>query len=138
MTKKSYYTLSFTWGLPLTVCGLLIAAALMAVGYRPKRYGWMWQFEVGENWGGLSLGIVFLCCKNSSPRLMMHEFGHSIQNCRYGIGMILFTALSALRYHYIIWMESHGKSTPDYDSWWFEGQATKIGTHYITNIIKGR
>lgn len=44
--------------------------------------------------------------------------------------MLCFSIGSALRY----WArELFGAKTP-YDSWWFEGQATELGTKYVNRI----
>lgn len=133
MSRKTYYTLSLTWGLPLTLVGLLVGLALLATGHRPKRFGWTWHFEVGKGWGGLSLGLIFLCCKDADNPLKAHEYGHTFQNCKYGPAMVLFTLASAGRYWYRTVMRDWlGKKLPDYDSWWFEGQATTLGTQLYT------
>lgn len=134
MSRKTYYTLSLTWGLPLTLVGILVALALMCVGYRPKRFGWSWYFEVGKNWGGLNLGLISLCGKDSDNVLKAHEYGHSFQNCKYGPAMVLLTLASAARYWYYTVIEDWlGKNLPDYDSWWLEKQATETGIKYILN-----
>lgn len=133
MNRKTYYSLSFTWGLPLTLCGLLVAAALMFVGYRPKRFGWAWYFEIGRHWGGLNLGLIFLCCKDASNVTKAHEYGHSIQNCKFGLIMPFFTIASAVRYWYYTVVEDWlGGKLPDYElSWRFESNATKLGIKYL-------
>ena len=137
MSRKTFYTLSFTWGLPLTICGLLVAVSLMFVGYRPKRFGWAWCFEVGKGWGGLDLGLIILCGKGSSNTLKAHEYGHSIQNTKYGWAMVFLTLASAARYWYYTIMEDWlGKKLPPYESWWFEVQATEIGLENILDIGK--
>lgn len=136
MDRKTYYTMSFTWGLPLALCGLLVAAVLMIMGYRPKRFGWAWYFEIGRHWGGLDLGLIFLCCKDASNVTKAHEYGHSFQNCKYGFAMIFITLASIARYWYYTLMERLGKALPDYESWWFEAQATEIGLKNILNIGK--
>lgn len=130
MNKKVFYALSFTWGLPLTLCGLIVALFLLGTGHRPKRFGWAWCFEFGKPWGGLNLGSIFLCQKGASDSLKCHEFGHAIQNCFFGPLIIPLVIGSAARYHDMNRRQRHGKPVPDYDAWWFEGQATKLGTKY--------
>ena len=137
MTKKLYYLLSLTWGLPITLIGAVVALFLIAKRYKPKRFGWVWCFEIGERWGGLNLGIVFLCEKGASDNLKCHEFGHAIQNCRLGLTMPFFVLCSAIRYHYINHLEKEGLPVMPYDSWWFEGQATHLGTEYYNKIKEG-
>lgn len=131
MNQKNFYILSLTWGLPLTICGLLTAAYLLATGHRPKRHAGCWYFSVGKsNWGGLNLGLVILCQPNAPDSLKNHELGHAIQNCHFGPIMLIFVLCSAARYNYICHLERHGKPTPRYDDWWFEGQATSLGEKY--------
>lgn len=134
MSRKTYYTLSLTWGLPLTILGLLAASALIVLGYKPKRFGFAWCFEVGKGWGGLNLGIIIFCGKGSSNTLKAHEYGHSIQNTKYGAAMVFLTLASAARYWYYTVMEDWlGKKLPPYESWWFERDATALGTQFILN-----
>ena len=129
--KFLFYLLSITWGLPLTLAGFLTATVLLATGHRPQRRCGCWYFNIGKSrWGGLNLGLVILCQPNASGSLKNHEFGHAIQNCRFGPIMLIFVVGSAIRYHYINHLEKLGLPTPDYDSWWFEGQATELGTLY--------
>lgn len=137
MSRKTYYTLSLTWGLPLTFLGLLGTIVLMCMGYKPKRFGWAWYFEVGRSCDGFSLGPIFFCGKYASSTTKAHEYGHSIQNCKYGIAMVFLVFASISRYWYYTIMEDWiGMNLPKYDSWWFESQATKIGTDQILNTNK--
>lgn len=133
MKRILFYILNLTWGLPLTLCGLLVSAVLMFVGYRPKRFGWAWYFEIGRHWGGLNLGLIFLCDKNASNVTKAHEYGHSIQNCKFGLIMPFFTIASAARYWYYTVVEDWlGRKLPDYESSWrFESNATKLGIKYL-------
>ena len=134
MKRTMFYVMSFTWGLPLTVCGLVVALCLMARRYKPKRFGWVWCFEIGKGWGGLNLGVVFLCQEGASDNLKCHEFGHAIQNCYLGLIMPFFVLCSAIRYHYINYLEKEGLPVIPYDSWWFEGQATRWGLKYYNEM----
>lgn len=137
LSKKLYYLLSFTWGLPLTLVGGLVALALLIMGHRPRRFGWCLYFEVGENWGGLEFGPIFLCNRNPSWHIKKHEFGHSIQNCFWGPLMIFVICIpSAIRYWFRKLKKSRGSEATPYDSIWFEGQATKLGTDYILKILE--
>ena len=141
MNKSAFYILSFTWGLPLTLMGCLVAGVLVCLGYRPKKFGYSYYFEIGTDWGGLELGLFFLTDTSPTHHLKCHEFGHGLQNCLYGIFMIPIVCIpSAIRYWYreVIWRISPKKyySLPEeYDAIWFEGQATNWGIKMI-NIIK--
>lgn len=132
MNKTAFYILSFTWGSPLTLIGCLVAGVLMCLGYRPKKFGYSYYFEIGTDWGGLEMGVFFLTEKFPTKGMCAHEFGHGVQNCLYGFFMIpLICIPSAIRYWYreIIWHISKQKycHLPDYYSIWFEHQATQWG-----------
>lgn len=139
LSKRAFYILSFTWGLPLVLAGLTIAAVLILLGKKPKKYGWCWYFELGENWGGCELGLIFITCRQGGEHIKAHEFGHAIQNCRYGFLMpFLVNMPSTLRYWQRRIFTALGlKLKTDYDDIWFEGQATQLGKAYIAEIRKG-
>lgn len=136
MSKFKFYLLSFTWGLPLTLVGLLVAAVLLCAGKKPKRWGYCWYFEVGEDWGGLELGVIFITNKNPGNHIRNHEHGHGIQNCYFGPLMPFIVSIpSAIRYWYRTIREMKGlKNETRYDDIWFEGQATKLGTELMKNL----
>lgn len=138
MNKKTFYTLSFTWGILMTLAGCLVATVFIAAGYRPKKWGYCWHFELGSNWGGLSLGPVFLASRNPSKHTKNHEHGHSLQNCRYGPYMVIISLMSACRYWYREFKYTRNGLTPPtkYDDAWYEGEASKLGTEFIENLGK--
>ena len=142
ISKTAYYILSFTWGLPLTLIGCVVAGVLWCFGYRFHRWGYSYYTEIGHNWGGLDLGIFFFTDKEYDDHVRSHEFGHSVQNCLYGFLMIpLICIPSAIRYWYreMIYRKDVDKyyELPKYDAIWFEGQATKWGTELIEQINVG-
>ena len=124
LKKKTFYILSFTWGLPLSVIGLIVCCALMAVGYRPKKYGHCYYIEIGKDWGGLEFGWFFLVNKNPSSFIKRHELGHGYQNaCIFGWLMPILWLMSAARYL----AKNLLKMDIDYYSWWYESDANDIG-----------
>ena len=133
--KKMFYLLSFTWGLPMTLIGCLVAVVLLAIGCKPKKWGHCYYFEIGKGWGGLELGPIFLTCKNPTVHIRNHELGHGLQNCWFGPLMPFVVCIpSALRY----WYRSVRKAikrpcSTKYDDIWFEKNATKIGTEFINS-----
>ena len=133
MTPEELRKLQKTRGWVLSLFGLVVYGALRLFGHKPKDYhGICIYFEIGENWGGLELGWFFICGKDSSEALKMHEVGHNIQNAAVGGFRMAFLCIgSALRYW---WRDIFGANTP-YDSWWFEGQATSLGTEYVQKRI---
>lgn len=136
MNKRDFYTLSFTWGLPLTIIGLIVAFILICTGKKPKKWGWCYYFEIGKSWGGLEIGIIFLTDTTPTNRTRNHEHGHAIQNCKYGLIMPFLSLSSAARYWYRE-LRYHRKGlTPPtaYDDYWFEGDATRLGTELIDRI----
>ena len=134
MTKKLFYTLSFTWGILMTLCGTVIAVVLMTTGHKPQKWGWSWYFEVGNGGCGFSCGPFFFVSKNTSDNLKNHECGHGIQNAMMGPSMVLLTIGSILRFWY---REIFGAKTP-YSSWWFESEASKLGTDLIEQLNEGK
>lgn len=132
ISKGKYYLLSFTWGLLTTCAGMLVALLMLITGHKPKRWGYAWYFEVGRHWGGASLGPVFIKDRTDSVHIKNHEFGHSIQNCYFGLFMPFLVSIpSSLRFHARNIMRFFGKKpkTP-YDSVWFERQATELGAEF--------
>ena len=146
-----FWVISLTWGIIMTIIGLLATLLLNIVKFAGKLVGYDLKIkthvngcslitEVGGNWGGLELGAVALCGNYSKTNpnwfdhTRKHEFGHAIQHCLLGPLFIFIVALpSAARYWYQRIMESKGKTFPAdwYDSIWFEGGATSWGTKAI-------
>lgn len=136
LKKSLFYVLSFTWGLPMSFLGLLAACVLMLAGYKPKRFHYFIYFEVGEDWGGVELGCFFIVNKNPSLHIKQHEAGHGIQNIVFGFFMPFIVSIpSAVRYWYREYLYRTDRekyyALPDYDSVWFEGQATRLGEKYF-------
>lgn len=128
MSKKEFYSLSFSWGIVMTLIGLVAALALIVTGHKPKMYGYCIHFGIGKGWGGLNLGIVILSSEGALPVMLNHEHGHAIQNCKYGIGMVGISIASAVRYWYRNIRTSNGLPNKGaYDDIWFEAQATEWG-----------
>lgn len=136
-SRKQFYTLSFTWGLLLTLVGCCVAAYLILTGHKPQKWGYCYYFEVGKtNWGGLELGPIFLTGKNASTLTKNHEHGHALQGCMLGPLMPFVVSIpSAIRYWYRIIRHKIGKPCmTDYDGIWFEKQATELGNKFMNNI----
>lgn len=99
ISKPLFYILSVTWGCIMTTIGAIVALVLLILGYRPKKWNYCYYFEVGENWGGIELGMFFITDKSSSIRTKNHEHGHGIQNCYLGVFMPFVVCIpSAARY----------------------------------------
>ena len=133
MTKKQFYILNLTWGILLNIVGGIVALVLIIAGHKPKKSGLVWCFEIGENWGGLELGLVILVDKGGSKHTKIHEFGHAIQNAKYGLAMPFIVCIpSAVRY-WIREFQYRSGNPPktDYDAIWFEKEATELGAQYV-------
>ena len=138
-----FYFLTFTWGLPFTSLGLIAAIILRIRGYKPKKHGYCYYFEAGENWGGINLGLFFIVNKGSRKDIRDHEHGHAVQNCYLGPFMLIVVALpSLIRSRYRVYLtEKKGvdvRTLPPYDSIWFEGQATRLGKEIVEYIEKNQ
>lgn len=94
-----FWVLSCTWGILMTLFGLIVALGLLIACKKPHKFGYGFYFEVGHNWGGLEMGPVFLVQKNSTLSLKQHEAGHGIQNIWFGpLTPFLISIPSAIRY----------------------------------------
>ena len=135
LPKPLYFFLSLTWGIITTLAGFFTALVMLATGHKPRRWGYAWYFEVGKNWGGASLGPVFIKDRtNDSVHLKNHEFGHSIQNCYFGPLMPFIVGLpSSTRYRLRRFKEKVLKKSPKtpYDTVWFESQASRLGDDFM-------
>ena len=136
-SRAVYYLLSFTWGLPVTLGGCVVALALVVTGHRPRRYGWDWCFDLEVDWG-LDMGLFFIADSGGSRRLHDHEHGHTLQNIRLGPFMPFVVCLpSTVRFWHRHLAEKRGKyPKTHYDSVWFEGSATLSGKA-LTDKIGG-
>ena len=92
MSKFKFYFLSFTWGLPVTLLGLVMALVCVICGKKPKKWGYCWYFDVGEHWGGTELGIFFI--KDSWTRFKY--FRRHIADCSINQYSVIPSASSAV------------------------------------------
>lgn len=139
LTKKKFYILSFTWGILMTLIGFIVAAIFLLTKHKAHKNVYGWYFVTGKGWGGVDLGMISIVNENPSRDLLNHEFGHAVQNCYWGILFIPIIAIpSAVRYWYreylVRFRNKNYWDLPDYDSIWFEGQATNIGNEYYKNL----
>ena len=128
--SKVYYVLSWTWGIIMTLIGACVACVVLALGAKPQRHAGAICFRIGKKgWGGISFGMFFFFAPGSSKSIKDHEFGHSLQNCLWGplfpfvIGLPSLIRCAKFNYNY----KKDIPNKKEYDSIWFEGQATKWG-----------
>lgn len=138
MNKKTFYLLSFTWGLPMTIIGCVVALALIICGYKPKKFGYCYYFTIGNNWGGLELGLFFLTDKSENIHTLKHEHGHALDNCLFGFFMPFIVCIpSAIRYWYREFRYHRKGIIPPtlYDDFWVENRATKRGYQFMKSVF---
>ena len=116
-------------GWVLSFVGLIVYGTLRLFRQKLKDYkGICPYFEIGKNWGGITMGWFFICCKNCGDSTKSHEVGHSIQNAAVGgFKMLAYSIGSVVRYW---WRKIFGAKT-SYDNWFFEGDATRFGIEYV-------
>lgn len=125
-----YWLISLTWGGIMTFIGAVAALGLLVIGHKPKHLGPNVYFVVGKNWGGVELGAFFLTSAAGENTTKYHEAGHGLQNLIWGPLMPFVVCIpSAVRYWYRELKYYRKGVTPptEYDSIWFEGQATRWG-----------
>lgn len=133
-----FYILSFTYGLPMTLIGCVGALFMLVTLHKPFVFERCLCFRVGR-YSGCSLGIFIFIGGEFKEELLVHEFGHSVQNCLYGPLMPFVVALpSFVRFHYrrIKKFVFHQRLTSDYESIWFEKEATALGKDYLLRLSK--
>lgn len=136
-----YWFFSLTWGLIMTIPGLIGTLVLIFLGGTTHRNGCSIITEIKDtNWGGLSLGPFSFCSRYSedSPstfdEIRKHEFGHSLQNIILGPLFIFVIGIpSFVRYWYSEYKDAMYEPLDDdwYESAWFEHTATKYGTKIV-------
>lgn len=132
MKRWMYYLFQWTWGLLANIFGV-IGFIICRICNRPAGM-WRNAFYVTLPWnfGGLSLGMFIFCGQNNLS-VRSHEYGHSIQNMQWGpLFLVVIGLPSAIRYWYRAWYMKYRypiirRSLPDYDSIWFESDATTKG-----------
>ena len=132
--RMLFYILSLTWGLPTVIIGAFAALLVRMKGYRPRKYGWEWCFEIPNiNWG-LSLGLFFIA-PAGNEKIKIHELGHGIQNMYLGPFFPLAVSIpSVIRFWYHKGRTKRKKACKEYDAAWFEGSATRSGYALISRL----
>ena len=94
-----FYILSFTWGILMSLIGLITAIALLITGHKPCLFHNRIHFKVGDYWGGLEMGPIFITDNQPNLHIKQHECGHGIQNIILGPFMPFVVSIpSAIRY----------------------------------------
>ena len=122
------YIVSFTWCLIQNLVGLavLISVKLFKKEYKTVYYKGTLVTYVGDNWGGISLGLFIFLSKGYSDDSVKHEYGHSIQSLILGplylpiIGLSSFILCKFFSHIYL-------KEKNGYYRFWTERWADKLG-----------
>lgn len=128
-----FYILSWTWGLPMSLCGAVVLTVLRLRGRPIHRFELCLYAEIGEFWGGLELGMFFLKDTRSGDHVRLHESGHAVQNILFGPLMPFLVSIpSAVRYWYREIRRRKGMPLRGrYEDIWFEAQATSLGYRFF-------
>ena len=98
LKRTLFYVVSFTWGILMSLIGLLVIAVLSPFK-KPEVYHGRIYVRIGKNWGGVNLGCFFICFENAPEQTLAHECGHGLQNCVWGPLMpFVITLPSMTRY----------------------------------------
>lgn len=136
MNRKTFYLLSLTWGLPLTLLGFIVALFLIPFCGLPKKFGWVWYFKIERLSGAICLGLIVLSY-TSRTDILCHEHGHALQNVEWGFLFLPVIGLpSIIRCIYRdIYMSVKGfKGLKPYEAIWFEANATDRGVAFWNKL----
>lgn len=135
-----YYLLSWTWGIFSSLISLIMFLFLKPIlklkkikgDYLPcKRHVYVINRNLKTNSFGFSFGLLICISKDLEDNfsdLVKHEFGHSVQNCIFGIFTIFLVYIpSMIRFWYREYQLKKGYQLKPYDSIWFEKTATEFG-----------
>ena len=122
-----YYLIQWTWGIIMNLIGLCVYTFAKIRKWPIKRYRKAIEIICPSNKiGGVSLGMFIMRGVNQE-QVMAHEYGHTIQNLRFGPAFLFAIGIpSFIRCGYYTLMRNK-KTLKPYDSIWFEGQATSLG-----------
>lgn len=146
-----FWILSLFWGYWMTIAGGIAFVILYLKGYVPEKYNYSYVFHLSDNKGGwgLTLGPVIIFSGRTNENLKQHEFGHSLQNCYFGPYMVWISLFSIIRFWFRDFISKDISEIPNllkpfkelfiaidyelpsYDSIWFEGTATYLGSNFI-------
>ena len=121
----AFWMLSCTWGIIMTMIGAIGAAVFLIMGHRPARVGYSYMFVIGQGWGAVSIGPFLWMSEGMAKQteMRLHETGHSIQNCLWGVLFRFIVIIPSL-------LSAAVSSYAEHQSRWFERQATELGYKY--------
>ena len=82
-----FWLASCTWGIVMTLIGAVGALVFAIKGNRARRVGYSLYFVSGNGWGAVALGPFIFMSEGSarSEATRIHEAGHGVQNCLWGV-----------------------------------------------------
>lgn len=128
--KSLALALALIWEMPQNLLGfifyLFLRKKIVGVYLIRNRY----NFIVPDFSGGISLGIFTY---SSTTWLVPHEYGHTRQSKVLGPLLLLLIGLPSL-----IWATTYvlGWNASDYDSFFIEGMATKLGNKVDNDFVE--
>lgn len=135
-----FYLVQLSWGVIMNVFGLLVTIFMLITFHKPHRFGPNYYFRCRKLEGfGFECGICFVIgadCETDFG-LKCHEAGHGVQNMIFGpITIFLCSIPSLIRYWYREIKYYRKGLTPktDYDDFWVEGQATRLGFKFYGKL----
>ena len=137
-----YYVLNYTWGIITTIIGWIVYVFVRLFLHtrvsEKGKFGPCHWLMIGSNWGGVSIGRIFLVAdymgKVWTLHTKCHETGHSFQNAIWGpLAIFLIYISSVCRYWYQVYCNKKCVvlSNEWYELFWAEQSATDIGVHYL-------
>lgn len=145
INRKLVVLLNLTWGILFTSIGVLVYVFIISFMRKHikeirKVDGIRCIVMKTDAFGGASFGLWYMTGSRSSKYINLHEMGHILQNAIYGPFMLYIAMHSFIRAAFwkktrIKFYLKHGRY-PQYDSIWFERQATDWGLKYFKYIIK--
>lgn len=131
-----FYILSFTWGILLSIIGLIMMIPFLLTRKTKVEFGRLYGIfpkMFGSSWG-FAIGCFFFLAHDSGGELFAsHECGHTVQNIMFGPLMPFLVSIpSAIRFWYRNHAMKRGKDLKPYYDIWFEEQATNIGEDMMT------
>lgn len=131
--KWPFHSVAFSWGLPITLFGCILALLPLLCGYKPKTFGYCIAFDGLPINGSYGVGIFIFAGKNTSIYDKRFAFGQCIQQAIFGIFFISVIAIPKLfRYLTTKAMKTIPYTrTAMFDNIWYDGQAYQLGSYHI-------
>ena len=126
-----YYFLQMTWGIIQNALGFLIWLYVIMTG--PKETRWLFHGALVTRWNlksSMSMGM-FLFLGSDDMRIVVHEYGHSIQSCILGPFYLLIIGIPSLTWASTPFLiERRRKGRYRYSSFYPEKWANHLGKRF--------